>query len=827
MITYNKNNEYETIRFNLIKRLEGEKPKVHDDGKGIATIGIGANITNDVTLRLVLSVGFDVDFDDPDPIQNDLNGKLFNNMRNAISTISSIPLLEDKLDELWREYKRDNNVVFELDPTKIRSLFDALAPTYETEIDKWLADIPESKERAVLFSLSFNTNTGESTLLGPSLKAAIEQGNRARAWIEIRYRSNKINPDDELKHGLASRRYYEAELFGLYDANFTSKTAEQQEQDARDIYDAITGYQPKNTTNYDIRAKVLGYEKLHSSQLNKKHSSVQSLENSLQPAASVLLAKYGEGRNINALDIYVGSDGADTVIARSRNGYQLDAGKEFDKPSLILGGAGIDVLTGGAKDDVLWGEADNDILEGGDGSDIMRGGAGNDIYYADSRDIITDSDGNGSVYLEDTLLTGGKQIAKSSRVYKSADGKYTYVYDKEANTLTINNGLVIQDFTDGHLGIDLVELSDGSNPGSNPTSPKDKPFLPKPPPPPRPEVPRVRRDPLSIDLNQDGLVDTIPMSKGVHFDLNNDGFAELTTWLAPEDGMVILDLNNNGLVDGGYELFGDETLLPNGQLATNGFEALAQYDLNQDGVIDAKDSIFTELKIWQDANSDGRSQADELKSFKDAGIVSINLSYDEAFITDQNNVTHEQIGSARFADGSDALVHTLYFDTDLSNSIPIEFGPVGNAIVSDEILSLPDLSGYGRAYSLHQAMQLDTSGKLQKLVEQFVSEPSTVVRKQLVSSILVTWLGKEAIDPNSRGEHVNAQHLAILEELWGQEAVQAIPVRAYGSLLGLVYANFERAIYTQLMAQSHSQDLFEMMSLVRVMMVTGLPIFLI
>ena len=43
-------------------------------------------------------------------------------------------------------------------------------------------------------------------------------------------------------------------------------------------------------------------------------------------------------------------------------------------------------------------------------------------------------------------------------------------------------------------------------------------------------------------------------------------------------------------------------------------EALAQYDENGDGIINKNDSVFSSLKLWQDKNSDGITDAYELTS---------------------------------------------------------------------------------------------------------------------------------------------------------------------------------------------------------------------
>ncbi len=155
-----------------------------------------------------------------------------------------------------------------------------------------------------------------------------------------------------------------------------------------------------------------------------------------------------------------------------------------------------------------------------------------------------------------------------------------------------------------------------------------------PPPPPR--------DPLALDLNGDGVVNTLPMSRNVHFDLDNSGFAEQTSWIAPEDGLLVLDRNNNNFIDGGAELFGTETLLSNGKYAQHGFEALAEFDANHDGTVDANDSIYSSLRVWRDTNSNGIAEAGELKTLGALNIKSISTAYTNINIRDANNVDHRE-----------------------------------------------------------------------------------------------------------------------------------------------------------------------------------------
>ena len=48
-------------------------------------------------------------------------------------------------------------------------------------------------------------------------------------------------------------------------------------------------------------------------------------------------------------------------------------------------------------------------------------------------------------------------------------------------------------------------------------------------------------------------------------------------------------------------------------------------DSNNDGIISNLDENFDKLQIWQDSNSNGVSETNELKSLSELGIKSLNL----------------------------------------------------------------------------------------------------------------------------------------------------------------------------------------------------------
>ena len=142
--------------------------------------------------------------------------------------------------------------------------------------------------------------------------------------------------------------------------------------------------------------------------------------------------------------------------------------------------------------------------------------------------------------------------------------------------------------------------------------------------------------PLILDLNNDG-VRTLGTDAGVQFDLTGLGRLASVGWSSPEDGFLVRDMNDDGLINDGAEMFGEATVLANGERAQDGFEALSDLDTNQDAVVDNQDEAFNSLAIWRDANTDGVTDAGELLTLAQHGIESLNLSYTESDRVDNGN----------------------------------------------------------------------------------------------------------------------------------------------------------------------------------------------
>jgi len=239
-----------------------------------------------------------------------------------------------------------------------------------------------------------------------------------------------------------------------------------------------------------------------------------------------------------------------------------------------------------------------------------------------------------------------------------------------------------------------------------------------------------RIDPLVMDLDGDG-VETVSINQGVVFDHSADGVRESTGWVAADDGMLVLDINSNGTIDNGRELFGDNTLLSDGSKAKDGFEALKDYDTNNDGLIDDSDEVFSQLQVWQDANQDGISQVGELKTLTDLGITSINVDDTVRQNYIQNGNQLASMGSFTRNGNEYSIAQVNYFSDNFKTS-------VGEKItLSDAAKLLPDVQGSGGLKSLREAATLDSN--LAELVKQFATATTSQTQQGLVNEILWLW----------------------------------------------------------------------------------------
>lgn len=175
--------------------------------------------------------------------------------------------------------------------------------------------------------------------------------------------------------------------------------------------------------------------------------------------------------------------------------------------------------------------------------------------------------------------------------------------------------------------------------------------------------------PLAIKLNSlPGSLTLSSPDEGTRFDIMGDldpvmpHFKRQISW--PTGGLVgfVALPNSVGEVWGIDELFGDNTRGPDGLYAAHGYEALAKHDLNQDGVINSKDPVFSKLRIWVDYNRDGRSTRSELHTLREVDLVALDLNYDANYYEQDrygNEILYKSV--ATLGSGRDLLMFDIWF----------------------------------------------------------------------------------------------------------------------------------------------------------------------
>jgi hypothetical protein len=186
--------------------------------------------------------------------------------------------------------------------------------------------------------------------------------------------------------------------------------------------------------------------------------------------------------------------------------------------------------------------------------------------------------------------------------------------------------------------------------------------------------------PLVFDIDGNGIR-TLSVDQGVRFDLDADGKKDQTGWVGSGDGLLARDLDGDGQIDDGSELFGEATVLADGSRAKDGFEALASLDANRDGVVDAKDAGFASLKIWSDADADGYTDAGELKSLSELGITSVRVDAKSTSVFDNGNFLGLSASYER-ADGTQGEVADVWFRVSSAEELEQKAAALGEALTS-------------------------------------------------------------------------------------------------------------------------------------------------
>ena len=500
--------------------------------------------------------------------------------------------------------------------------------------------------------------------------------------------------------------------------------------------------------------------------------------------------------NDNAAD-----ESSDISLGGGRDYFRGGAGND-----VVHGGAGNDVIYGGNGQNQLYGDAGNDAIEGGDdndriyggtGADTIRAGFGNNIinvgkdtdhdyvYIYNNRnavDHVYSAKPNDTVRVwgANKVYTKGKDlIIESSRGNKAIihdrgenepdpeNPEYPKIMDENGNWWMPNEDGVWEPYPYGDPlnwpGLDLEELKD--------------------------IVEQDKFDPIVVDLNGNGI-EMLPANGNYFFDLNGDNIGEEIDWIAPTDGLLMHDSNNNGQVDGIDELFGNASI--------DGFEELSGFDTNGDGKVNSEDDNFSQIKVWQDLNGNNISDAGEIKTLEELGISEFVLT-GRGQETEVHNSTVQKIGHIVKTDGTTADMADIFFQTN-TNANTWTGDPVD---ISAEVAAMPYINGMGMLPNLHIASMLDENlknilGEINSLssqdANQFLQKTTTLIER---------WCGADTISSDEMAGKLSKKMVTILSKVSGFSTLTNVRLDATAQKLQQLYINFYNSVVQNLLVQTY------------------------
>ncbi|MDO5639519.1 MAG: calcium-binding protein [Neisseria sp.] len=240
-------------------------------------------------------------------------------------------------------------------------------------------------------------------------------------------------------------------------------------------------------------------------------------------------------------------------------------------------------------------------------------------------------------------------------------------------------------------------------------------------------------DPMVLDLDGDGIeVMAAKQYQGALFDFNKDGIRVSTGWIKPDDGLLVIDRNGDGVINNGGELFGDAVVLADGAVAAHGYAALAEFDSNGDGKVDEADEQFADLRVWRDLDSDGISDGGELFTLNELGIQSLNTAYQNTNTGLGNGNILAQKGSYTKSDGSTGLMGDVNFWT---NNLYASYAD--KIELTAEQMKAANLQGIGGLRDLREAAAL--SDNLNEVLKAYSQAETKEAQQALLEEVIWQW----------------------------------------------------------------------------------------
>jgi hypothetical protein len=301
-----------------------------------------------------------------------------------------------------------------------------------------------------------------------------------------------------------------------------------------------------------------------------------------------------------------------------------------------------------------------------------------------------------------------------------------------------------------------------------------------------------------LDFRKDGVKTSSP----IYYDVTDDGIKEAVDWIIPRDAFLVIDINNDGQISGGAELFSIA-----GQNAA--YTLSTQYDTNGDSILNNEDKDWEHLYLWIDMNHDGVSQPDELRPLKTLNTTFIRLS--DKIDQDLNKnyaFEYDMVFAGKPMKGILRITKLKYDPANTQNTRR------GLAIGSNQV---PPIRGYGQMTRLDVAAEEGIVEKSQ--FKTLLSAPAPELfdpafdLHNKIERIMFEWARLPPMEPYQRGPNINPYHLAYLEAFtnkpFRQQDVRANPLMVSANIVDRAYLKAYTGTYARILMWSHAKTLLK------------------
>lgn len=164
--------------------------------------------------------------------------------------------------------------------------------------------------------------------------------------------------------------------------------------------------------------------------------------------------------------------------------------------------------------------------------------------------------------------------------------------------------------------------------------------------------------PIAVPL-RDGLtaLEIVDVTTSVVFDADGSGVPRRWTWITPDAAWLVYDQKGRGDIRSALQLFGSVTFW---LFWDTGYGALDALDDDTDGELRGEE--LRNLALWHDTNSNGRSDAGEVRGLDEWGVAALSTRF-QIDATHPEEIAYSRAG-IRFLDGSsrptyDILLHRI------------------------------------------------------------------------------------------------------------------------------------------------------------------------